>query len=139
MGPARDYGKRIQPSRAKPRGPRSVAEARQELRALGSRLLELALLEPDARPPRAMTEWVGRLARELSQGQIDGATNRLLLREIAIMHTATRVRSRKASRLPRTSAPPSPMGAPQHPGERDRARASTERIGFPEASAPSLL
>jgi hypothetical protein len=88
--PVRRYGRRIQPSRAKPREPRTPAEARRELHALGSRLLELALIEPDARPPRSMTRWVNRLAKELGEpGLITSATNRLLLREIADLHRAT--------------------------------------------------
>lgn len=88
--PIRRYGRRVQPSRAKPREPRTAAEARRELHALGSRVLELALIDPDGRPPRAMTRWVIRLADELGgEVLVAGTTNRLLLRDIAGLHRTT--------------------------------------------------
>ena len=88
--PVRRYGRRVQPSRAKPREPRTTAEARRELHALGSRLLELALIDPGGRPPRALILWVSRLSAELGQvGLIAGVTNRLLLRDIADLHRST--------------------------------------------------
>jgi hypothetical protein len=43
--------------------PRAVALA--ELRALGTRAYELALVDPEASPPAAMVAWIGRLAAEL--------------------------------------------------------------------------
>lgn len=90
LRPLRDYSKRNRPSRAKPRAPRPAADARRELHALAHRVLELALLEPEAHPPAAMTAWVSRLAAELGHDEpADTGTNRLLLRAIARLHRVT--------------------------------------------------
>jgi hypothetical protein len=86
LKPLRDYGRRQRPSRAKPRAPRPRDEVLEELRALGSRVLELALAEPDASAPPAMRRWVLSLASELGGTASPPATNRLLLREIAHLH-----------------------------------------------------
>lgn len=84
---SRQYRRRIRLSRAKPRPPRPAAEARWELHALGIRLLELTLAEPDARASPAMIRWVARLAGELGQKTpIGSRSNRLLLRDIADLH-----------------------------------------------------
>lgn len=86
-----EAGRRRRPSRAKPRPPRAAGEARHELQALGARMLELAMMAPDARAPVAMVRWVDELRRELGVGdEQDTTTNRLLLRAIADLHRAAR-------------------------------------------------
>jgi hypothetical protein len=86
--PVRDYRRRRRPSRAKPRGPRPAAEVRAELRGLGSRVLELALAEPEAAPPEALLRWLETL-RPSSGGEADRPpTNRMLLHEIARLHAS---------------------------------------------------
>jgi hypothetical protein len=78
-GPARP-----RPSRAKPRAPRPAPVVRQEIHALGTRVLELAIVEPDAAPPEAMVRWLGRLAAEAGlRAPLDLDTNRQMVREIA--------------------------------------------------------
>jgi hypothetical protein len=95
---SRRYRRRIRPSRAKPRPPRPAAEARWELHALGTRLLELTLAEPDERASPAMVRWVARLAGELGQeSPVPSRSNRLLLRDIADLHRTSE---------PCTTAPP---------------------------------
>jgi hypothetical protein len=88
LAPVRDYGRRRRPSRAKPRGPRPVEEVRAELRGLGSRVLDLALADPEGIPPEALLRWLESLGD--GDGDGDGAarprTNRSLLREIAQRH-----------------------------------------------------
>jgi hypothetical protein len=86
LRPLRDYRRRRRPSRAKPRAPRPAIEIRGELRALGARVLELALAEPGSPPPQALAEWVTRLATELGVPPGSAASNRSLLREIARLH-----------------------------------------------------
>lgn len=59
----------------------------RQLRALGARLLELALEDGAAAPPLALVTWVGRLAGELGvRAPEDVGTNRALFRGIADMH-----------------------------------------------------
>lgn len=89
-GIVRDYGRRLRPSRAKAPAPRTSAQVKGELRALGSRMLELALAEPDAHAPRAITHWVAELAGELGQEEsLQQRTNRRLLRDIADLQRMT--------------------------------------------------
>jgi hypothetical protein len=84
--PVRDYRRRQRPSRAKPRPPRPAHEVQAELRGLGSRVLELALVEPEGAPPEALMRWFDAL-RPASAGEAGHPrTNRLLLREIARLH-----------------------------------------------------
>ncbi len=110
LRPVRDYGRRIRPSRAKERAPRPVADARRELHALASRVLELALLEPEAPSSHPMAVWADRLAAELGrEGPGDAGSNRLLLRAIADLYRATG----SGEEAGVTSAPPaSPPGPP---------------------------
>ena len=85
--PRRDYTKRAQPSRAKPREPRSSQVARAELRALGVRALELTHDEPDARAPLSFVRWARSLAKELgSVGPSATASNGDLVRSIVRLH-----------------------------------------------------
>jgi hypothetical protein len=88
IAPVRDYRRRVRPSRAKPRGPRSAEEVRAELRGLGSRVLELALTDPDGTPPEAMLRWLESVRRDGEAQDTRPRTNRLLLREIARRHAA---------------------------------------------------
>ena len=85
--PCRDYSKRVQRSRAKPREPRPPRQARAELRALGRRALERAIVEPDARAPSSLVRWTRSLAEELgSTGPPSGTTNRELVRSVVRLH-----------------------------------------------------
>lgn len=79
--------RRRRASRAKPREPRAAEQVLHELRAVGARVLELALLEPDAGASASMAEWVVGLGRELRL-EPDAApeTNRQLLCAIADLH-----------------------------------------------------
>jgi hypothetical protein len=78
---------RPRPSRAKPRAPRAVHLVRQEIRALGTRVLELAIAEPEAPPPQALGDWLARLAAELGLDLPPlPRTNRLMVRAIADLH-----------------------------------------------------
>jgi len=78
---------RRRPSRARPRAARPAALAREEIRALGTRVLELAIVEPDAAPPAAMVGWLGALAAELGLPRPPAmGTNRLMVRAIADLH-----------------------------------------------------
>ena len=88
--PRRNYGKRVQPSRAKPREPRSSQLARAELRALGVRALALTHDEPDGRAPLSFVRWARSLAKELgSAGPPATASNGDLVRSIVRMHRET--------------------------------------------------
>jgi hypothetical protein len=88
--PRRNYGKRVQPSRAKPREPRSSQLAREELRALGVRALELTHDEPDGRAPLSFVRWARSLAKELgSVGPPATASNGDLVRSIVRLHRET--------------------------------------------------
>lgn len=89
LQPVRDYRRRQRPSRAKPRQPRPAVEVQAELRGLGSRVLELALAEPDASPPKALLHWLDSLRPESDEAPLP-RTNRLLLREIAHLHASVR-------------------------------------------------
>lgn len=63
------------------------AIALRQLRALGARMLELAIEEGDQQPPPALVTWVGRLAAELGVTAPDDVrTNRALFRGIATMY-----------------------------------------------------
>lgn len=85
--PRRVYGRRVRPSRAKPRAGRAPAVVREELKAVGTRVLELALADADARAPGAMTGWVASLAGELGRpAPSPQASARSLLRVIAELH-----------------------------------------------------
>ena len=86
--PVRDYRRRRRPSRAKPRQPRPPEEVRAELRGLGSRVLELALAEPDAAPPEPLLRWLESLRPPSADQAGRPRTNRLLLREIARLHAS---------------------------------------------------
>lgn len=70
-----------------PPGSPESAIAFRQLRALGARMLELALEDGDGPPPAALVTWVGRLAGELGiPAPADVRTNRALFRGIAAMH-----------------------------------------------------
>lgn len=87
MAPRRVYGRRVRPSRARPPAAREAAVVREELRAVGMRVLELALADADARAPAAMTRWVASLARQLGRpSPVPAPTARALLRAIADLH-----------------------------------------------------
>lgn len=87
--PRRAYGRRVRPSRAQARARRPADEIRLELRALGARALELAMLEPDAPPPAGMVRWLAGLARELGLEPPEEPPNaRMLTRAIADLHRA---------------------------------------------------
>ena len=74
-------------ARASPDGSPQSQVAMRQLRALGARLLELALEDGDGAPPPALVTWVGRLAGELGvDAPRDVSTNRALFRGIASMH-----------------------------------------------------
>lgn len=73
--------------RPAPAGSAERGLAVRQLRALGARLLELALEDGDAEPPQALVTWVGRLAGELGvHAPEDVGSNRALFRGIADMH-----------------------------------------------------
>src|SRR5690606_16333745 len=81
-GPRPAPGRR-RPSRARPRGPRPAELVRQEVHALGTRVLELALVEPEGTPPGAMTRWLARLATEAGvEPPAEARTNRALARAV---------------------------------------------------------
>jgi hypothetical protein len=74
-------------SRAQPPGARPAAVVRREIHALGSRVLEFAIVEPDAPPPEAMVRWLERLAAEAGLPPPRAATsNRLMVRAIADLY-----------------------------------------------------
>lgn len=80
--------------------PESMVALRQ-LRALGARLLELALEDGDAAPPAALVTWVGRLAGELgTPAPADVGSNKALFRGIAGMHRAVSERAQAVARGP---------------------------------------
>ncbi len=70
--------------------PRAVALA--ELRALGTRAYELALVNPGASPPAPMVAWIGRLAAEL---EVDPPRRPTACRDLV---TAVSALSRRARR-----------------------------------------
>jgi hypothetical protein len=79
--------RRRRPSRARPRVARPAALAREEIRALGTRVLELAIVDPDAPPPGAMVGWLAALAAELGLPRPAATgTNRLMVRAIVDLH-----------------------------------------------------
>ncbi|MEQ8834953.1 MAG: PilZ domain-containing protein [Miltoncostaeaceae bacterium] len=74
------------------------AIALRQLRALGARLLELALEDGGSPPPPALVTWVGRLAGELGVAAPgDVSTNKALFRGIADMHRLAGARPRSVS------------------------------------------
>ncbi|WP_217913145.1 PilZ domain-containing protein [Miltoncostaea marina] len=88
-GPRRVYGRRVRPSRARPAARRPPEEIRLELRALGTRALELAMLEPEAPAPAGMVRWLAGLARELGlDPPEEPPTARMLTHAIADLHRA---------------------------------------------------
>src|SRR4051794_20373357 len=63
LGATRPSGRRAVPAWQHRERPRAVALA--ELRAVGTRAYELALVDPDARAPGPLVAWIRRLATEL--------------------------------------------------------------------------
>ncbi len=93
--------------RPAPRGSEERNLAVRQLRALGARLLELALEDGDAAPPMALVTWVGRLAGELGvQAPEDVGTNRALFRGIADMHRRASIRVDGATPAPEGAVAP---------------------------------
>ena len=74
-------------SRAKPRPPRPPEEVRAEFRGLCGLVYEQAMLDPNAEPLESLTEWAGRLSKELGVPPPGiAATYRDLLMELARIH-----------------------------------------------------
>lgn len=79
-------------------GSPASAIAMRQLRALGARMLELALEDGEAAPPAALVTWVGRLAAELGvEAPDDVRTNRALFRGIASIHRRAGARTAVAA------------------------------------------
>lgn len=88
-----DAPKKQRRSRAKPRPPRPLDEARAEFRGLCGLVYEQAMLDANAEPLDSLTDWARRLSADLGVSPPGmAATYRSLLMELSRIHQEDRER-----------------------------------------------